>query len=237
MSEVCLVKLKARGYCKATVNISSEVLNQAKKKMEEAVEDSRIKKEYVMTGTSVCDKIIVDRYIKTVYDNGEGEDPLGCTVKTLAFEIGGNQGNYSDCEICLLYSENSRNGLDETKQRWHRDIDMKPEKSFPLIIYVPIGDRVFEIGIIPSNKEFDQDLKMSSQRLMKVEPGEIFIMRGDCPHREISNPGVLCLRYTFDIRERKKMIPVKFKVFKCCVCGKNFSSEGRWLSCQNRCNK
>jgi len=25
MSEVCLVKLKARGYCKATVNISSEV--------------------------------------------------------------------------------------------------------------------------------------------------------------------------------------------------------------------
>ncbi len=111
-----------------------------------------------------------------IYDSGIGFDPLASSVKKLASEIDGNVWEEgSDYEISLVYSTSTSNEAQEIKQRCHRDTEhKKDEKSFPLIVYVPIGNNSFEICVLPSNREFEKDLKITSQRRMKIDIGECF---------------------------------------------------------------
>lgn len=231
MSEECLPKLKARGYCKAQVNFSTEEFKQASELIENLIENPQMKRENVTTGTSVCDKTIAGRFSMKIYESGAGQDPFGGLVKTFAREIACSESK-EDYSICVLFSSAD---IDRTKQRWHRDMDHKEDgKHLPLIVYVPIGTNSFEMGIIPSRAEFEEHLKISSQRRLSVKPGEIIVMRGDVPHREVANPGSICLRYCFDMPQ-PKMIPVIFKVFSCCQCGKKYNAEACVFSCENRC--
>jgi len=236
MSELCLPKIKVRGYWKAQVNFSIEQYKKVSEYIEDVIKNPQMNKENVTTGTSLCDKSVAGLYSLNLYESGAGQDPFDDLVKKFAREIVCSERKEDyEYSICLLFCTSSINDTGQTKQRWHRDMDhLDVALPFPLIVYVPIGKISFEMGILPSKTEFEENLKISSQRRLIAKPGEIIVLRGDIAHREVANPGSICLRYRFDI-SKPKMIPVIFKVFSCCECGKKYNAGARVSSCEKRC--
>jgi len=212
--------LNKSGYTKATIYFTKEEFDDGLSVCKSYMIDEMDKREHSVSGTLMCDHEIPHNYVSCVYDNESGVNPLKAKVEIFMCELLEDR-DPKLCQIFLIYQEGSTFDFHNYKQRWHRDFCEEDfHQNKPFIAYVPLT--CLEIGVIPSKTGV---LNLSSQRRLSISQGDILILNGDAPHREMSIPGSICLLYYFEMRRQSIMYNVVFKTWSCIHCGDSFKSE------------
>ena len=220
--------LKKSGYCKTSICLSQEDIEEGLSVCRSSKDSDQHKKMHSFSGSLMCDREIPDSYLNCIYENEVGVDPLKRKVEIFMSELL-EVVDPKLCQIYVLYQEAS---IDHTyKQRWHKDFceeDVCNKNVF--IAYVPLT--TYDIGVIPAKIGI---LNLSSQRRLKMTEGEILILHGGTAHRELSSPGSICLLYYFELNRQNSMYPVNFKTWACEQCEERFNSENGKKYHEKRC--
>jgi hypothetical protein len=210
--------LRKSGYCKTTICLSKEDIEEGTSVCRTYIDSDQHKVIQSLSGTTMCDWEIPNNYVSCMYENEKGIDPLKRKVQKFMSELL-DVIEPKLCQIYILYQEGS--GDYNCKQRWHTDFSEEDvRKNSPFIAYVPLT--TFDIGVIPNKIGLPN---LSSQRKLSMSQGEILILQGGTAHRELSRTGSLCLLYYFEMNRKNIMHSVIFKTWTCIKCDERFSSE------------